>query len=151
MRSYTAREAKNRLGEVLRDAQRGPVVITMHGKPAVRITSFHDVPDETDAPRNTHARLDAIKHRISCVVLATFPLTEIKRRSLANIERWRVNGTYGPAYEEWSRIILDPDDTSMIAAMVGFSDHANQLRQSIPYVGMLDKDVVRKFNEEVAA
>ncbi len=151
MRTYTAREAKNKLGEVLRDAQRAPVLITMHGKPVVRITSVHEEVDEVAPPQNTHALLDSIKHRISCAVLATFPLAEIKQRSLANIERWRANGTSGPAYEEWSRIIQDPDNTRMIAAMVGMSEHANQLRQSIPYVGMLDKDVVKKFNEEITA
>lgn len=100
---------------------------------------------------SNHATLDAIKHRISCTVLATFPLPEIRQRSLVNIERWRANGVSSPAYEEWRVILDDPDDTRIIAAMVGLDENANRLRQSMPYVGMLDKDVVRQFNEEIAA
>jgi hypothetical protein len=100
---------------------------------------------------SSHASLDAIKHKISCTVLATFTLVEIKQRSLTNIERWRENGAFCQAYADWIAIILDPDDRRMIAAMVGLDDEANRLRQSIPYVGMLDREIIRQFNEEVAA
>lgn len=99
---------------------------------------------------NSHLALDAIKHRIACEVLARFTIAEIKTRSLANIERWRNNGTGGPAYDEWERLASDPDDSKMIAVMQGTGDYSNQLRQSPPFVGMLDRELVRKINEEVA-
>jgi antitoxin (DNA-binding transcriptional repressor) of toxin-antitoxin stability system len=123
-------------------------VITVHGRPSVRIVSYEeDVPERPD--RNGHQMLDTIKHKISCEVLARFPIKEIKRRSLSNIERWRSKGTFGQAYADWLEILTDPDDSKLISAMVGNSDRSNQLRQSIPFVGMLDQEIVRKFNEEI--
>ncbi|KQN79053.1 hypothetical protein [Duganella sp. FT27W] len=99
---------------------------------------------------NPHLVLDAIKHKIACEVLARFTIAEIKERSLSNIRRWRANGTSGQAYDAWERLAMDPDDGKMIAVMEGTSDYSNQLRQSPPFVGMLDKELVRKINEEVS-
>lgn len=151
MESYTAKEAKNRLGEVLRAALRAPVVITVHGKPSVCVIPFADAEEQLRSPRNLHDVLDSIKHKISCEVLASFPLPEIKARSKANILRWRANEAGDPVYDEWLAIIEDADDSKMIAAMVGLSENSNRLRQSFPYVGMLPKSLVRKFNEEISA
>lgn len=148
MKTYTAKEAKNRLGEVFREALLAPVVITFHGRPSVRIASYKEGEDELP-DRNSHEVLDRIKHKISCEVLARHSIKEIKKKSLSNIERWRSKGTYGQAYADWLEILLDPDDSKLISAMVGNSDRSNQLRQSIPFVGMLDQETVRKLNEEV--
>ena len=151
MESYTAKEAKNRLGEVLRAALREPVIITVHGKPSVCVMPVAAAQETLPAPLNAHMALDSIKHKIACEVLATFSVAEIKARSRANIERWRSNGAGDAVYDEWCAIIDDLDDGKMIAAMVGLSDNSNRLRQSPPYVGMLPKSVVRQFNEEIAA
>ena len=151
MESYTAKEAKNSLGEVLRAALREPVVITVHGKPSVCVMAIADAQEKLQPARNLHDVLDSIKHKISCEVLATFPLHEIKAHSKANIQRWRANEAGDPVYDEWLEIIDDPDDTKLIAAMVGLSENSNRLRQSFPYVGLLPKSVVRKFNEEISA
>lgn len=152
METFTAKDAKNRLGEVLRAALRAPVVITVHGKPSVQLMSVEDASATPPraAPINAQDALDAVKHRLSCTVLATFPLAEIKRRSLENIERWRTSGVSGGAYDEWAAIIRSADDLEMIAAMVSLDQKSNQLRQSIPYVGMLPKSVVKQLNEEIA-
>lgn len=147
METFTAKDAKNRLGEVLRAALRAPVVITVHGKPSVQITA---VEDAQRAPPNAQAGLDTVKHRLSCAVLARFPLDEIRQRSIDNIERWRANGVTGGAYDEWMAIMGAADDRQMIAAMVGLDEKSNQLRQSIPYVGMLPKSVVRQINEDIS-
>ncbi len=104
-----------------------------------------------NTPVNTQTKLDSIKHKISCSVLANFPLHEIKAQAKANIARWRANGVVSCAYDEWSAIIDNADDTKMIAAMVGLDENNNRLRQSIPYVGMLPKSLVRKLNEEIAS
>lgn len=150
MTTYTAKEAKSRLGEVLRDALSAPVVITVHGRPSVRVSAYSE--EGEDRPqRNDHEILDIVKHKLSCEVLARFTVAEIKKKSVSNIERWRSQGTFGQAYADWLEILLDPDDHKLISAMVGSSDRSNQLRQSLPYVGMLDPDIVRKVNEEVRA
>lgn len=152
METYTAKEAKNRLGEVLRAALRAPVLITVHGKPSVQIMAVEDAERFPPPPvPSGHDALDTIKHRISCAVLARFSLDEIRQRSIDNIERWRANGVTGGAYDEWMAIIGASDDRQMIAAMVGLDEKSNQLRQSIPYVGMLPKSVVRQINEDISS
>lgn len=152
METFTAKDAKNRLGEVLRAALRAPVVITVHGKPSVQVMAVEDA--ERLPPRaapNAQVALDTAKHRLSCAVLARFPLDEIRQRSIENIERWRANGVTGGAYDEWMAIIGASGDRQMIAAMVGLDEKSNQLRQSIPYVGMLPKSVVRQINEDISS
>jgi prevent-host-death family protein len=152
METFTAKDAKNRLGEVLRAALRAPVVITVHGKPSVQVMSVEDArPTPPHTAVNAQEELDAVKHRLSCTVLATFPLAEIKRRSLENIERWRANGVSSGAYDEWAAIIQSVNDLEMIAAMVSLDQKSNQLRQSIPYVGMLPKSVVEQLNEKISS
>lgn len=150
METYTAKDAKNRLGEVLRAALRAPVVITVHGKPSVKIMAIESqAADRPRSARNAQEDLDTVKHRLSCAVLANFPLEEIRRQSIENIARWRANGVTGGAYDEWISIIHDPDDRMMIRAMVGLDEKSNQLRQSIPYVGMLPKAIAKALDEEV--
>ncbi|MEN9865558.1 MAG: hypothetical protein RL748_1148 [Pseudomonadota bacterium] len=151
MEHYTAKEAKNRLGEVLRAALREPVIITIHGKPSVCVMPVDDMPTSMPIQQNAQTTLDSIKHKISCEVLATFAIAEIKARSKANIERWRANGAGDAVYDEWYAILDDPDDSKIIHAMVGLNENSNRLRQSPPYVGMLPKAVVRKLNEEITA
>lgn len=145
MKTYTAREAKNKWGEIFREAQSGAVIITMHGKPAVQISAF----PQGASDRQDHRVIDTIKQKIACEVLARFSVQEIKMRSIGNIERWRAKGTFGQAYADWLEILLDKDDSKLITAMVGNSDRSNQLRQSLPFTGFLDEDVVRKIREEV--
>lgn len=99
--------------------------------------------------RNCHQDLDVLKHKLSCEVLAHFSVTEIRRKSLENIERWRSKGTFDQAYSDWVDILLDPDDLRLISAMVATDERSNQLRQSLPYVGLLDQELVKEFNEEM--
>ena len=42
MRSMSAREAKNRFGELLMEAQRAPVTIEKNGKPVAVVVSYED-------------------------------------------------------------------------------------------------------------
>jgi len=42
MKSFTALEAKNRLGQVFDAAQRGPVTVTRQGRPSVVIVSAEE-------------------------------------------------------------------------------------------------------------
>lgn len=148
METFTAEDAEHRFTEVLQDALRGPVVITVRGAPAAQVMTVEAADSLPVA--SAQDTLDLVKHRLSCAVLATFPLAEIKRRSLENIERWRANEVSGGAYDEWAAIIRSGDDLGMIAAMLSLDQKSNQLRQSIPYVGMLPTSVVQQINEEIS-
>lgn len=148
MQTFTAEDAKNHLAEVVRAALRAPAVITVRGDLAAQVMSIEAI--DPLAVANVQDALDVVKHRLSCAILATFSLTEIKRRALENIERWRASGVSGGAYDEWVAIIRSGNDLAMIAAMVSLDQKSNQLRQSIPYVGMLPKSMVKQFNEEIS-
>ena len=149
MLTFTAKEAKNRLGEVLRAAESMPVQITNHGKPVVRILSIKQA-DKLMQGVNQHDVLDSLKHRISCEVLARFSIAVIRQQARDNLARWRTNGAWSHAYDEWQAIIESNDDQCLIARMVGLDQESNRLRQSMPYVGLLDQARVRQLPEEIA-
>lgn len=98
--------------------------------------------------QSTHLVLDDLKLAISMEVVSRFSLTEIRKKSMANLVRWKKQGTWGPAYAEW-RDLLARDDAVLIKTMVGRDDRSNRLRQSMPYVGLLPKDVVEALREKV--
>ena len=152
MLTFTAREAKNRLGEVFRAAESETVEITNHGKPIVRIISIKNSESIQKSVASNHAQamLDQIKFRISCEILARFSVDQIRKKSFENLTRWKENGSWSLAYDDWMAILEKKDDRKLIASMIGFDERSNQLRQSMPYVGLLDKSTVRKINEEVA-
>lgn len=97
---------------------------------------------------NSHDRLDALKHRISCEVLRRFALNVIRERSRANLLRWQSLGSWGPTYKEWLGIIDSNDDQLLTKCMESLDENSNRLRQSIPYVGMLPPDVVQSIYAE---
>lgn len=145
MITITAKEAKNRLGEYMMESMRSPVAVTHHGKPFVYIVSNRDfAKSSTGFP---HAALDDLKHRLSCEVLASFPLKTIRQRSIANLLRWKSRGVSSAAYEEWLALMRDGSDQQVLAAMVGLDEDSNRLRQSFPYAGMLDKKSVARIRE----
>ena len=149
MLTFTAKEAKNRLGEVLRAAESMPVQITNHGKPVVRIMSVKQADKLMQGP-NQHDALDNMKHRISCEVLARFSIAVIRQQARDNLARWRANGAWSKTYDEWQAIIESNDDHALVARMVGLDQDSNRLRQSMPYVGLLDQTRVRQLHEEIA-
>lgn len=149
MLTFTAKEAKNRLGEVLRAAESSPGQITNHGKPVVRILSVKQA-DKLMQVANQHDLLDTMKHRISCEVLARFSIAVIRQQASDNLARWRANGAWSKAYDEWQAIIESNDDQRLVACMVGLDQESNRLRQSMPYVGLLDQARVKQIHEEIA-
>ena len=98
--------------------------------------------------KNTHLVLDDLKLAISMEVVSRFPLDEIRKKSKENLARWKKQGTWGPAYTEW-REILAHDDAELVKTMIGRDDRSNRLRQSMPYVGLLPKDVVEALREKI--
>ena len=95
--------------------------------------------------------LDELKRRLAAAVTARFTANQIRAQSLANLQRWRANGAWVSAYEEWRQILESGDDGVLFAAMLGRDERSNRLRQSPPYVGLLPRDEVRRLNEEASA
>jgi antitoxin component of MazEF toxin-antitoxin module len=96
-------------------------------------------------------RLDELKRALALAVVRRFTSREIRAQSLANLHRWKNQGAWVSAYDEWQELIEQGDDGALFAAMLGRDERANRLRQSPPYVGLLPRDEVRKLNEEATA
>ncbi len=101
--------------------------------------------------RSGHVRLDDLKRAISAEVISRFRPEEVRSKSRENLKRWREAGVWCSAYDEWLEIVSSGDDARLYAAMLGKTDQANRLRQSMPYVGMLSKDVLENLREKAAA
>jgi antitoxin component of MazEF toxin-antitoxin module len=96
----------------------------------------------------SHQALDELKRRIALAVVASFTPREIRAQMLANLYRWKKQGTWASAYDEWQAIARSEDDGALFAAMLGRDENAVRLRQSMPGVGLLPEAEVRKLNEE---
>jgi antitoxin component of MazEF toxin-antitoxin module len=99
----------------------------------------------------THQELDEHRRVLALAVIRKFTPREIRAQILANLSRWKGQGVWGGAYEEWSQIAATADDGGLFAAMIGRDENAVRLRQSAPFVGLLPKEDVRKLNEEAAS
>ena len=82
---------------------------------------------------------------------ARFTVNHIRAQSLANLHRWKKNGAWVSAYEEWEKILKSADDGELFAVLLGRDERSNRLRQSPPYIGLLPREEVRKLNEEATA
>ena len=98
--------------------------------------------------KNPHLVLDDLKLAISMEVVSRFSLADIRKKSRANLARWKKQGTWGAAYQEWSGLLKE-DDADLVKTMIGRDDRSNRLRQSMPYVGLLPKDVVAALREKI--
>jgi antitoxin component of MazEF toxin-antitoxin module len=98
----------------------------------------------------THQFLDDLKRLISLEVVSRFDTAGIRRHSLQNLARWKRSGVWCAAYDEWHQILSDAGDGELFEAMIGRTDRANRLRQSMPYVGMLPRELVARIREEAA-
>jgi antitoxin component of MazEF toxin-antitoxin module len=99
----------------------------------------------------SHQELDEHKRRIALAAVRSFTPREIRAQILANLHRWKKQGTCGPAYDEWQAIAQSEDDGELFAAMLGWDDNAVRLRNSFPGVGLLPREEVRKLNEEAGS
>ena len=96
-------------------------------------------------------QLDELKRRIAIEVVSRFPPKLIRAQSLGNLHRWEKQGSWVTAYAEWRALLQSDDDGALFATMLGRDEHANELRQSPPYAGMLPREIVRRLNEEVTS
>ena len=99
----------------------------------------------------SHTELDDHKQRLAAAVVSACSANHIRAQSMANLHRWKANGVWGPAYEEWQRLLENATDGELFAVMLGRDERSNRLRQSPPYVGMLPRAQVEKLNEEAAS
>jgi len=108
-----------------------------------------NTPAREDRDPNVHVRLDELKHALAIEVTRRFSAAEIRAKIIENLSRWRDQGTWGHAYDEWKRIAESGNDEVLLATMCGTDDEANRLRQSAPYTGLLPKDAVRSLNQKI--
>lgn len=102
-------------------------------------------------PGLSHEALDEFKRSIALAVVRRFTPREIRAQTMANLHRWRRQGTWVSAYDEWEAIAARGDDGELFAAMLGRDENAVRLRQSMPFVGLLPQTEVRKLHEEATA
>jgi hypothetical protein len=95
--------------------------------------------------------LDELKRSLSLAVVRHFSPQEIRAQSLANLYRWKSQGTWVSAYDQWTEILSRGSDGELFNAMLGRDDNSNRLRQSMPYVGLLSQDEVKTIYEEAGA
>jgi hypothetical protein len=98
-----------------------------------------------------HGVLDERKRLLSVAVVRRCTSQEIRAQSLANLYRWKKQGTWVSAYDEWTAILERGSDGELFAAMLGRDDQSNRLRQSMPYVGLLLQEEVERIYEEAGA
>jgi antitoxin component of MazEF toxin-antitoxin module len=98
----------------------------------------------------SHRQLDQLRLSLSLAVIRRHTAREIRAKIAANLHRWKEQGSWVPAYEEWSRIARTEDDGALFAAMLGRDENAVRLRQSMPYVGLLPQEEVKELYEQAA-
>lgn len=99
----------------------------------------------------SHDTLDELKRSIAVAVVRAFTPREIRAQILANLHRWKGQGMWVSAYDEWRELAEQEDDGALFAAMLGRDDDAVRLRQSMPFVGLLSQEEVKRLHEEAAA
>jgi antitoxin component of MazEF toxin-antitoxin module len=97
-----------------------------------------------------HQELDELRRAMALAVVRQFTPNQIRAQMLGNLRRWKGQGVWGAAYEEWRGIAEGKNDGELFAAMLGHDENAVRQRQSAPFVGLLPKEQVRKLNEEAA-
>jgi antitoxin component of MazEF toxin-antitoxin module len=99
----------------------------------------------------SHLMLDELKRLLSLAVVRHFSPQEIRAQSIANLYRWKRQGTWVSAYDHWTEILQRGSDGELFNAMLGRNDNSNRLRQSMPYVGLLSQEQVKEIYEEAGA
>lgn len=102
-------------------------------------------------PAAPHDILDELKRSIALAVVRGFTPREIRDQIVANLHRWKSHGMWVSAYDEWRELAQQYDDGTLLAVMLGRDENAVRLRQSMPFVGLLSQEEVRRLHEEAAA
>lgn len=97
------------------------------------------------------SELDALNRSISMAIVDRFTPRQIRAQILANLHRWKNQGVWVTAYDEWRVIAESEDDGRLYCVMLGQDQESVRLRQSMPYVGLLPPQAVRALHEQAAA
>jgi hypothetical protein len=95
------------------------------------------------------AKLDELKRLTAVAVLEEATMAAIRAKSLANLDRWNANGVWVSAHDEWRALMTSETDAQIIATMSGRDENSNRLRQSAPYVGLIDPHTRLKLMKQV--
>lgn len=98
---------------------------------------------ETSKHPNRQTLLDAKKLASATRVLQYCTIDQIRSKSLENIKRWNSKGTWVSAHDEWRALMEHGTDQEIIAVMIGADERSNRLRQSAPYVGLVEPVALR--------
>ncbi len=72
-------------------------------------------------------------------IVATVDISTIRQTCLANIVRWRSQGTNSILWDEWVKILIGGNDEKLINALTDDIDEYNRnLRRAGPYAGLVD-------------
>lgn len=96
-----------------------------------------------------HEKLDKLKLLTAIAVLEEASMSTIRARSLFNLDRWNRQGAWVSAHDEWRALMTSGTDEEVIAVMGGQDENSNRLRQSPPYVGLINPDTRRKLLKKV--
>lgn len=86
---------------------------------------------------------------VATLILETFLVEVIRQRSIDNMNRWKSQGTWSFAYDEWMTLLTDGTDADVIEAMTAETDKASRLRSVHPYTGLLEQTVVQQLKHEI--
>jgi len=141
----TIRRIGNSLGVIIPRAQLAAWGVTEGGQMEVTDGGIRPL-----RKASAHEALDELKLALARAVVDRYPPARIRAQIAANLHRWKARGSWVSAYDEWKAIAGSGDDGALFAAMLGRDERSQRLRQSMPFVGLLPRDVVRRLNEEAA-
>jgi hypothetical protein len=83
------------------------------------------------------------------LILEQFPMPVIREHSIANLNRWKAQGSWNSASDEWMALLISGSDEDIAEVMTGEDENSVRLRSSSPYPGMLDQAVVHQLKKEI--
>jgi hypothetical protein len=110
------------------------------GKRVRRIVTLGDVTVQLglkSGRRNAQSVLDEKKLARARELVRRIDLATIRKKSLANLDRWEAQGVWCSADDEWRVLMREGTDAEVVTAMTAEDEQSNRLRQSPPYVGLL--------------
>jgi hypothetical protein len=94
---------------------------------------------------NVHDILDELKRVNATIVLHITDIQTIRARSLETLDRWNANGVWVSAHDEWRTLLTSGSDADIVRVMSSTDQTSNRLRQSGPYVGLVDQELRREL------
>lgn len=104
--------------------------------------------DKTITIQNVQQRLDRLKLLMAENVLQRYSIEQIRKHSLDALSRWKEINSWNPGYTEWEHILQTGSDDLVREIMTSDKQEpCNRLRQSPPYVDLVDEKIMEKLRE----